>query len=286
MEIRLTPERLTDYRTRTFRLAANLRLTTVEEAIDFVNQRGFVFFWPIKGFLLPSLWVATAGDRPVADEHDDPGHRCWGWKDSLLGKRTWYYARLLRRRNTILSLEIAPYFYALSPNYGDPENDYYDQYRAGQLTLESKILYEALLNHGAMNTIDLKKAAHLSSPSSEARFNHALDALQIEMKILPVGVAEAGSWRYAFIYDLVARHFPDLPSQAASIGENQARQKLVALYFLSVGAARLSDVSRLFNWRTEDTDRAVNTLVEQGLLVNNVNLSDQPGTVYTLADLV
>lgn len=286
MEIYLTQEQLLEYRIHTFRLADNLRLASIENAIDFVNQRGFVFFWPIKGILLPSLWVATAGDRPVADQHDDPGHRCWGWKDTLLGKRAWYYARLLRRRNTILSLEVAPCLYALSPNYGDPENDYLDQYRAGKLTLESKLIYEALLRQGAMNTIDLKKAAHLSSPSSEARFNQALDTLQIEMKILPTGVAEAGSWRYAFIYDLVTRHYPELPSQAAVIRESQARQKLVELYFLSVGAARQNDVIRIFNWRPEDTFRALHALVDQGIVINNIIITGQTGDFYALTALI
>ncbi|MCK7520523.1 MAG: hypothetical protein MZV64_23930 [Ignavibacteriales bacterium] len=51
------------------------------QASTFVNRRGFVFFWPISGIDLPSLWTAVAGDRPVADKHDDPGHITWGWKD-------------------------------------------------------------------------------------------------------------------------------------------------------------------------------------------------------------
>jgi len=61
-----------------------------EEAIRYVNERGFIYFWPINGILLPSLWEAVSGDRPVPNEHDDPGHVTWGWKDSLLGKHVWY----------------------------------------------------------------------------------------------------------------------------------------------------------------------------------------------------
>src|SRR5512143_922757 len=139
-------QRLAEYRSHTYFTARGMQLTSVDQAVDFVNQRGFAFFWPIKGVELPSLWIAAAGDRPVADEHDDPGHVTWGWKDSLLGQRRAYYARLLRRRNTFVSLDILPYFYALSPNYGDWENDYLDQYEIGQLTLESRLLYEALLH--------------------------------------------------------------------------------------------------------------------------------------------
>jgi hypothetical protein len=71
------------YRKRTFRLEPGRRVRTQGEAIAFVGERGFVFFWPIKEVVLPSLWVAVAGDRPVPAEHDDPGHVTWRWKDSL-----------------------------------------------------------------------------------------------------------------------------------------------------------------------------------------------------------
>src|SRR5689334_11523643 len=93
--LEFSPELIKDYRAQTFRTAPGLRLNNADQAVDFVNQRGFIFFWPIKGVELPNLWSAAAGDRPVADEHDDPGHMTWGWKDSLLGQRRWYYGRVV-----------------------------------------------------------------------------------------------------------------------------------------------------------------------------------------------
>ncbi len=98
------------YRAATFGLSRQKRLTSPSQAVKYVNERGFVYFWPVKGIDLPSLWTAVAGDRPVADAHDDPGHVTWGWKDNALPKRVWYYAKVLRRRATIISLETAPYF--------------------------------------------------------------------------------------------------------------------------------------------------------------------------------
>ena len=163
----LPVDALQAYRAQTFRTAPGLRLQSADEAVAFVNQRGFVYFWPIKDVLLPSLWTATAGDRPVADAHDAPGHVTWGWKDSLLGTRRWYYAKVLRKRATMISLELAPYFYALSENYGSPEEDYLTIYEQGRLTLEAKLVYEALLDHGPLDTIALRKAARLSSRESD-----------------------------------------------------------------------------------------------------------------------
>ncbi len=45
-----------------------------------------------------------------------PAMVTWGWKDDSLGKTIWYYGKILRRKATFISLEVAPYFYALSEN--------------------------------------------------------------------------------------------------------------------------------------------------------------------------
>jgi hypothetical protein len=80
----------------------------------------------------------------------------------------------LRRRNTIISLADAPFFYALSPNYGDPENDYLDQYEQGQMTNEARKVYEALFKEGPLDSINLRRASQLASANSSTRFNRAL----------------------------------------------------------------------------------------------------------------
>jgi hypothetical protein len=277
----LSIERLNEFRSTTFRLLPDRCVTSAEEAVHFVNERGFIFFWPIKGVLLPSLWAAAAGDRPVPDEHDDPGHVTWGWKDNLLGKKEWYYSRVLRRRNTIISLQVLPYFYALSPNFGDFETDYLEQYEQGRMTLEAKCIYETILSEGPIDTITLRKAARLSNPGSESRFNRALDDLQIEFKILPVGVAKAGSWRYAFLYDITPRHFPSLQGDAQNVSIETARRKLLDYYLLSVGGAEFRDITRLFGWKQEDALQAIRGLKVCGKLVDEVTILDH-GTQWVV----
>jgi hypothetical protein len=263
-------KKLNTYRTRTFHLPPAKRLSSPSQALTFVNERGFIYFWPIKGIDLPSLWTAVAGDRPVADKHDDPGHITWSWKDGALDKKIWYYAKILRGKATMISLEIAPYFYALSENYGAPEEDYLIAYHEGRLTQAAKQVYETLLDNGALNTLDLRKKAKLAN-AKDSDFNKALEQLQKDFKILPVGVAQAGSWNYSHIYQVVPRHFPDLSEQARMISEAQARMKLLELYFASVGAAQLRDVTKLFGWSNEIANRTVNKLVEQNILVKTIH---------------
>ncbi|MCS6993583.1 MAG: winged helix DNA-binding domain-containing protein [Anaerolineales bacterium] len=277
----LSSQRLKEFRAQTFRL--NRSIANSQEALTWVNERGFVFFWPIRGITLPSLWVAVAGDRPVADAHDDPGHVTWGWKDEALGKRIWYYAKVLRRKATLIALEVAPFFYALSENYGTPEEDHLIAYREGRLTLAAKNVYEALLD-GPLDTITLRRKAHLTT-ASDSEFNRALETLQADFKILPVGVAQAGAWNYAFRYAITAYHYPDLPQTARAIGESQARETLLMLYFRSVGAAQVRDVEKLFGWGREVTRRALNRLLHDGRLTA-ARLANQPGEWLVLRELL
>ena len=88
----------------------------------------------------------------------------------------------------------------------------------------------------------------------------------MDFKILPVGIAEAGAWKYAFIYQVMARHYADIPEQARHIGESQARAKLLELYFDSVGAAQVKDVNKLFGWGDDLTRRAIARMLDSAAL--------------------
>ncbi len=272
-------ERIRKYRDTTFCTGRGLRINTLSQAIELVDRSGFIFFWPVKDALLPSLWWARAGDRPVASEHDDPGHETWGWKDESLDKKVWYYAKLLRRRATFISLEMIPYFYALSPNYGEPEEDYLFLYEEGKLTQECKLIFEALIKNGPMDTISLRKAARMSNTGVESKFTKALDDLQVDLRVLPVGTAEAGAWKYSYVYDLTHRHFPKLISQARPITTALARQRILCSYFKMVGAAREHDIQYLFKWGNREIERTIEKLIADGLIIN-ISFSEQTGETY------
>jgi hypothetical protein len=282
---RLPKTKLAAYRARTFRLTPALRLRSADDAVRYVNERGFVYFWPISGVTLPSLWAAVAGDRPVADAHDDPGHITWGWKDSLLGAKKWYYAKLLRGKATMVSLKTLPDFYALSENYGDYGHDYLSLFTEGRLTQEARQVFEALLAKGPLDTVALRKEARLTSKDSNTRFERALTDLQSGLKILPIGVAQAGAWRYAFRYEIVDRHFPDLAERAGKLSRAQARQHLASLYFASVGAATVKDLHRLFRWTLEETRKTCEQLVSQRIVVRLDRVGDEAGEWLAVAEL-
>lgn len=282
----LALDRLESYRAETYHLRPGERLTAKEDALAFVNERGYVYFWPIKEITMPSLWAAVAGDRPVADEHDDPGHITWGWKDELLGARVWYYAKVLRKKATFISLDVVPYFYALSENYGEPERDYLVQYDEGRMTHEAKTLYETLLGEGPLDTISLRKLARMTNKTSDSAFNRAMEMLQADFKILPVGTAKAGAWKYAFVYECVHRHYPDLAKQARPIRQAEARRTLIELYLRSVGATRTRDLALLFGWPKSDVEAALAALEHATVIVRDVSVADGPAEWVALGEIL
>jgi hypothetical protein len=266
----LTLNQIKDLRERRYRRRPELALQTVDDAIAFLDDVGFCFLFPIKGVEMPSLWDAVCGRvKPVPNEHHDPHiQKTWGWKDTSLDKRWWYYGKLLRKKATLVSLELLPFFYVFSENYGDPASDYLQQYRDGRLSHEAKLIYEALLEHGPQHVIELRRLARLTGQSRTAAFQRALTELQADLKILPIGVARAGAWRYAFIYEIASRWYPDLPEQARPISGKQARRVLVLRYLDNVVAADRNMIRRVFhilNWTSADLDRTIGTLLQEGV---------------------
>ena len=246
------------------------RLRTVEDARAFVEKVGFCHFWPIKGIETPNLFHAIAGRvRPVPMEHGDPDiSKCWGWKDDALDKKWWYYGKLLRRRATLVSLEMLPYFYALSENYGSLD-DYLAEYEDGRMTAEAKEIYEAILENGPLDTVRLRRESRMSATSAKSRFDRALVELQVGLKVLPIGVAEAGAWNYAFVYELLQRHFPELPEQARPIGRAEARRVLVSRYIdnvVMVDRKMIQKVFHIMRWTPKGLDRAIAALLEEGVV--------------------
>ena len=265
----ITQEQLLAARDRRYRRTPALRVQTPEAARDFVQDVGFCYFWPITGVEMPSLLHAIAGrERAAPMAHDDPdGSKCWGWKDGSLGQRWWYYGKILRRKATLISLDVLPSFYACSENYGDLD-DYLEEYRSGRLTLEARQIYEALLHHGPLDTVRLRREARLAAESAKNRFERALVELQVGFKILPTGIAEAGAWHYAFVYDILQRHLPHIPVQARGIKRSEARHTLVGHYLRAVVAAERGMVRRIFhvlNWTPTELQRTIEALIYEGL---------------------
>ena len=103
---------------------------------------------------------------------------------------------------------------------------------------------------------------------------------------MPIGVAEVGAWKYAFRYDVTARHMPELPEQARPIGEAEACRKLVELYLDLVGATQTRELVKLFGWPPELAQRTVTGLAQSGKLIEQVAHPQGSGEWVALLELV
>lgn len=271
----LTKHAVIERREARYRRRMNLRVTTKEQAVEFVNDVGFCFLFPIQGVEMPSLWDAVAG-RVMKTTNKHSGYeieRTWGWKDEALGQRLWFYGKLLRSRATLVSLKFLPNFYALSENYGDYEHDYLDEYRTGALSAEAKTIYEALLKNGALDAIRLRRESRMSAEASKPRFEKALTELQVGLKVLPIGIAPVGAWRYAFIYEILPRWLPGLADRARPIRRAEARRAILDQYIHNAIASSLATSARLFGWKLDDAKQAAAELADQGRVELDVKVS-------------
>jgi hypothetical protein len=241
------------WRDTRYRRRPELRLRTSQQALGFVNDVGFGLLFPARDVQAPNLWEAVCGDsRPLPLHLDDPElGDTWRWKDELPSSGSVYYGKLVRKKPTLVSLDLLPCFYALSANYGDIE-DYLIEYQDGKLSEEAKRVYEALLANGPLPTSHLRRKAGLEGKRNVPRFDRAIRDLQLGLKIVKTGVSDANRWGYCYVYDVLLRRWPDLAQRAALIPGREAQRRLVLTYLKNMGAARAEDVARLFAWEPRE----------------------------------
>ena len=275
----LSAETIQTVQAEHYRQLPHLRVHTEEEALEFLNDVGLCLLFSAKGVELPSLWGALCGaDRPLPKGHDN--HElglAWQWKDTLPVAGKVLYGKFLRKRPVFISLDLAPYFYALSPNYGDPENDYLQDYRDGRLSVEAKQVYDVLLEQGASPTSRLRRDAGLGGKTNATRFDRALADLQMDFRISKVAVSDANRWGYCYVYDLLPRHFPDVVSTAERISSRQARETILLRYLRTVVAVTPRQVAGLFGWEPGDVARLATRLESEGCLMQSVKIEGVQG---------
>jgi len=282
-----TPEQVADWRDVHYRRRPDLRLRTAQQALQFINDVGFCFLFPVKGVEMPSLWEAICGEsRPLPMHHDDLelGY-AWDWKDELPSRGLVFYGKLLRKKPTLVSLHLLPYFYALSENYGDLE-DYLIEYEDGRLSEEARRVYEALLKYGALPTSHLRRRAGLDGSSNASRFDRAIRELQLGLKIVKTGISDANAWGYCYVYDVLLRRWPDLPGRAQAIATNEALRTLLLTYLRNVGVTSIEDLARLFDWRMPGLTALCAQLAARGELLTGVRVKGWPGEYLAFPWLV
>ena len=240
------------------------RLHNERDALAFINEVGSCFLFSSEGSEMPTLYEAILGEQSDwTVQHDYETGRAWTWKDSLPIARKCFYGKLLRGKPLLVSLDLFPYFYAISGNYGDLDQ-YLEEYQDGKISLPARQIYEALLYHGALPTSHLRRQSNLAGKDHARAFERGLVELQVGLKITKTGISDANRWHYCYVYDLLPRWLPDQVQKGLALKTRDAYPVILRQYLRNVIVSTPADIVRLFGWSEEATARAIEALVAAG----------------------
>ena len=274
----MTKDELFSRRNHVYRRTPERRLHREREALSFINEVGFCFLFSAEGSEAPTLFEAILGEpSDWTGQHDRETGLVWRWKDSLPVAKKCFYGKLLRAKPVLVSLDLFPYFYAVSGNYGDLDQ-YLQEYQDGKVSLAAKQIYEALLYHGAMPTSHLRRQSNLAGKDNARAFERGLVELQVSLKITKTGISEANRWHYCYVYDLLPRWLPDQVEQGLAIKSRDAYPVILRQYLRTVIVSTPDAILRLFGWPPETVERAITTLVDAEDAAKGIAVQGLEGT--------
>jgi hypothetical protein len=276
---RFTFEELEELRDHNFCRKPDLKIETVAEAESFVNRNGLVFAFASKSSELPCLWHAACGQRnpvmPRHVQHDPAIGLVWRAKDELPAGKKIYYGKALKRRPTMISLSLFPYFYSIK-SYRS-EEDFGRISEEGKLSAAGRRIMAALMNAPPMKTKELKIAAGCASPKQRYQFDRAMAELQ--EKLFAVKVAEQYD-PFTFIWGRLDRWLVAEVKRSRSISPEEGRAKVCDAYFSCLVAATARHAEGLLRWTPAELEDTLETLLTEGRISENVEVEGIGGPWY------
>jgi hypothetical protein len=247
------PEAVEGHRDALWRRAPELRVETVQDAERFVDDVGFAWTLTDARTQGPSLYVAVCGRRdahlPKNVQKDPEASAAWLLKDELMRRGKVYYAKVLRKRSTLVSLALVPAFHAL---YGIPRREEGDR-----LSADARAVLKVLRKEWEMGTADLRAE---SGVGDRARFTKAVEELQACMKVIPGEVLYEP--KFTYIWHLAEGRFAD--ELRRKVTREKAVLALARAYLAAAGETARAELSRVTGLGRAEAGRANHALVDEG----------------------
>ena len=241
-------------------------VTTLRQAAAFGNRHGLALLYPNADLVLPSLWEAVAGARPVdwAIRGDDGKFvsftpemdRVWRWKDELPAKRLTCVGKHLARVATMVAPATLPSLYASCGRSGAV-----DDFRAADLTPLQLEVADCVLATGPLSGPQVRRA--LATDDRKA-VSAALDALQRMLVLTNAGVVEQEHGWPAVVVDVLPRRWAEEVATLPALDE--ARRSLAVTVVRSAAEATGPDVAAVLGWRKRQATDVLTELVDTGTL--------------------
>jgi len=250
MEKLLTKKDVDAYRRRKWR---DGRLRTLDDVAELVNDVGMCLLFACRDIPLPKLYDCADGDV-----------NWWAWKDHLQERKKAYNGRVVRRKATLVSMELLPAFYAIYQTGGGYAM-YEEEYYWGKLGELSNTVAEYLDRKGPTSVDVLRKAVVPSGKKNTRLFQAALLELQSKFKIVTVGL-EDRSWGIR-VLDLFVNWIPfRIERRAEKMDRMEAVKTVLSAFVKTAGAVPETAVARTFGWSAVETSVATESLINAGAI--------------------
>jgi len=224
------------------------RLRTLNDIGRFLDRVGMCLLFACRDIPLPKIHDIAADDV-----------NWWAWKDRLQERKKAYNGRLVRRKATLVSMELLPAFYAVYQT-GGGHAMYEEEYYWGKLGELANKVAEHLDRNGPTPVDALRKAVVPAGKQYTRRFHSALLELQTKFKIVTVGL-EDRSWGVRVLDLFVNWLPPEIDRRADEMDRAEALERILVSFLETAGAVPEPTLPRIFGWSAEETGAAVESLV-------------------------
>ena len=237
-------------------------LTSLEEAVDWVERVGVALLFPSPDYVLPSLWQAVAGRMDVNWAiRDDQGtfvsftpemQRVWSWKDELPGQRLACVGLHLARTSSLVAPGLVGALPALRGRSSSPD-DFADAEGV------ERELAQASLELGRPAS---RRELRLLVGVDKRLGDRAINALQHKLVLTNAGRSDAESGWASTLHDLFSRRWRARLRRLP--GREQALAALTEAVLRGSGEASAADLAAALRIRRREAAEALENLEARG----------------------
>lgn len=256
------------------------RLRHERDAAEFLREVQLCLYAPVRGLLLPSFQEAVAGralSRTARSREFRADGRATTLEEvlySLIQQRVVFDTNCLWRTPVLTARGLFPSLYAMGGD-ANPEEDYLEQRRRGELGAFEVAVYEAILREGPVVKSDLRSTLRLPAKREDEALDKALQHLWRMIKIVRVGhTPDRGA-----AWDAFFRWAPEVVRDARAITRLEAAMRILVTYVDEVVVVTRAETQKMFGGflTREVCGRALDLLVESSQLVElKGNLATPP----------
>lgn len=249
-------EELREDRERALFLADGRGVRTEADAVDYVNERGFVHLFAPPRLPWPSV---SEAELRASGQLKTFSHVVWRWKNTLPAAKLCAYGHFLRQRGLFLSWQLLPVFRRLWGLH-DPVAKVLE---SNVVTPTARQMLQVVAVQGPIRSRDLRREVEALAGRNRRTYNAALHELQARCLITVVGGSLKGFTMHD--WDLLERHAPP-EALSLDVSEAEARTRLLCQIVANAPYCTVREIGLLLRWERDQVATVLEELKMNGVL--------------------